>query len=173
MSRSVYKAIFLSLLLALIGSLFVSVGGNGNLASYSMWSRPEFWPRVVLIGMAVTIVLKLYWPKNGETKKERVKDTIAKLVGARIVLGIVIVTAYCFSTQYLGFAFSTMIFLGLFMWYLGQRSIKSLIAMPAVSVLLILFVFWRMLYVSLPKGVGVFLEFSNLILAIVRMGASG
>lgn len=173
MNTFIYKNIFLSICLAVIGFLFVDVGGNESLSTYSVWSRPEFWPRVVLVGMGLTVVMKFYWPKKESSSKKTVQDTINTLIKGRILFGIFIVYIYCFSTQFLGFAFSTILFLCIFMWYLGQRNIKHLIIMPAVSVLFILFVFWRMLYVSLPKGSGIFLEFSNLILSIVRMGSSG
>ncbi len=173
MNTLVYKNIFLLIYLAVIGFLFVDVGGNESLSTYSLWSRPEFWPRVILVGMGVTVVLRLYWPKKGSSSQKTVRETLSLLFSRRILLGILVVTLYCFSTQYLGFAFSTMVFLGIFMWYLGQKSVKYLILMPTVSVLFILFVFWRVLYVSLPKGSGIFLDFSNLILTIVRLGAAG
>jgi hypothetical protein len=94
------------------------------------------------------------------------------LCGSRIIIGILLVTAYCYSTQYLGFAFATMLFMGVFMLYLGQKDYRILVGMPIVSVIIILFVFWRILYVSLPKGYGIFLYFSNLILDLVRIGAN-
>ena len=159
--------------LAVAGYLFINVGGNGSLTSYAIWSRPEFWPRTVLVGLSLTVFMKLYWPQKNYTTTSSVKGFINLLFSSRIILGILIVSVYCFSTEYLGFAFATILFLFIFMQFLGQTNIKYLIIGSSVSVLLILFIFWRLLYVSLPKGFGIFLDFSNLMLTIVRLGATG
>jgi hypothetical protein len=172
MSTLIFKHIFLLIYLTITGFLFINVGGNESMTSYSIWSRPEFWPRTILIGLSLTVLMKLYLPRNKLSSKSTIKETITLLFKSRIIIGILGVSAYCYSTQYLGFAFATMAFLCIFMWYLGQKNLKSLIIIPVISVFLILFVFWRILYVSLPKGSGFFLDFSNLILTIVRTGAS-
>lgn len=159
--------------LAVSGYLFINVGGNGNLSNYAIWSRPEFWPRIVLIGVTLTLFIKFYWLQKESLSKNSLQKMANLLFCKRTILGIMIVTVYCFSTQYLGFAFATMVYLAIFMRFLGQKSLKILMIGPPISVLIILFVFWRILYVSLPKGLGIFLDFSNALLTIVRMEVGG
>ena len=107
--------------------------------------------------------------KPDEQKPE--ESLLRYLLIPKVIISVVIVGLYCYLSQYLGFALSTMVFTAGYMWFLGMRKVKLLISFPIVSTLVILLVFWRVLYIAVPKGEGIFLHFSNLVMAIVRVGA--
>ena len=172
-----WKELLWSLILAaVILYLYIEVGKETDLIAatlrgYPAMARPNFWPRVMLVGLLVTGVLKLLLTavKPGEQQSE--KGLLKYILIPKVMVSIVIVGMYCYLSQYLGFAFATMAFTAGYMWFLGMRKLKMLISFPILSTLVILLVFWRVLYIAVPKGEGIFLQFSNLFMAIVRFGA--
>lgn len=74
----------------------------------------------------------------------------------KMVLGFLGIVGYGVATTYLGFAFAT--FLVILYWLLisGQRRVLPILLTGAVATLVFLFVFLKMAYMPLPKGVGVF-----------------
>ena len=152
--------------------LYIHVGSGQMFSSYDVMSRPEFWPRVMLLGLLVTGLLKILAATPHSPTRPEKTNWRQHLLVPRALIGIFIVAAYCYITQYAGFAFATLIFIPIFMWYLGARSPKLLIFTPVISLIAVLLLFWRFLYVAVPKGYGIFLSFSNMLLSLVRIGAS-
>ncbi len=173
-----WKELFWALILVVIvTSLYIEVGREtelitATLKGYPAAARPNFWPRVMLVGLLVTGLLKLLLNfRKPEEQKPEEKSLLRHLLLPKVLISVVIVGLYCYLSQYLGFALSTMAFTAGYMWFLGMRKVKMLISFPILSTLVILLVFWRVLYIAVPKGEGIFLLFSNLVMAIVRVGA--
>ncbi|MCY3771935.1 MAG: tripartite tricarboxylate transporter TctB family protein [Gemmatimonadetes bacterium] len=74
----------------------------------------------------------------------------------KMVLGFLGIVGYGVATTYLGFAFAT--FLVILYWLVisGQRRVLPILLTGVVATLVFLFVFLKMAYMPLPKGVGVF-----------------
>jgi len=156
--------------------LYIEVGKEtdlikATLRGYPAMTRPNFWPRVMLVGLLVTGLLKLFLVARKSDDRQPTQNLRKLILVPKVMISIVIVGLYCYLSQYLGFAFSTMAFTAIYMWFLGMRRLKPLVLFPILSTLVVLLVFWRLLYVSVPKGEGIFLMFSNLIMGIVRFGA--
>lgn len=156
--------------------LYIEVGQETSLITatlkgYPATARPNFWPRVMLVGLLVTGLLKLYLNTRERADHEREKESAPRILVPKVIISVVIVGLYCYLSQYLGFAFATIVFTAGYMWFLGMRKMKMLISFPILSTLVVLLVFWRLLYIAVPKGVGIFLAFSNLLMSIVRVGA--
>ena len=138
-------------------------------------AKPSFWPRVMLIGLLFCALLKLFLAVR-ETDKQQLGKTISEaslikhIMLPKVILSVCIVTLYCYLSQYLGFAFATIVFAAVYMRFMGMKKLTVLTSVPIISTLCILLVFWRFLYVAVPKGQGVFLTFSNLIMGIIRFG---
>jgi len=155
--------------------LYIEVGKETELIAttlkgYSAMARPNFWPRVMLVGLLVTGVLKLLLNLRKPQDHEPEENLLKYLLLPKVMISVVIVGMYCYLSQYLGFVFATMAFTAGYMWFLGMRKVKMLISFPILSTLVILLVFWRVLYIAVPKGEGIFLQFSNLVMSIVRVG---
>lgn len=165
---SIRPAIFV----LIVAYLFIDVGSGDMFASYTLMSRPEFWPRVMLVGLLITGMLKFLVSSRLVHSRQTKKNLLRHLLVPKVIISIIIVAIYCYSTQYVGFALGTMIFISAYMWFLGVRKMRPLLLTPIVSTIIILLVFWRFLYVAVPKGYGVFLSFSNFVMAIVRIGTT-
>jgi putative tricarboxylic transport membrane protein len=155
--------------------LFIEVGKENEiikatLRGYSAMSRPGFWPRVMLVGLLVTGLLKLFLIPRKSDDRQAKQSLLKLLLVPKVMMSIAIVGMYCYLSQYLGFAFSTAAFTAVYMRFLGMKKWKLLVLFPICSTFVTLLIFWRLLYVSLPKGEGIFLSFSNLIMGIIRFG---
>ena len=141
---------------------------------------PDFWPGWLLnvIIVSAGIYALQSWrkrsagsdPSGVATVKERIdaKDEVEGLHEVavsgslvRLVLGFAILWAYIYSMTRIGFLPSTFVFSLVFLWFVGERRPVVLIAIPVTIVGAILGVFTRLLVVPLPRGTGVFLEFST------------
>jgi hypothetical protein len=156
--------------------LYIEVGKEtelitATLKGYPAMARPNFWPRLMLVGLLVTYILKMLLNLRKPEDHKPKENLLKYLLLPKVMISVVIVGMYCYLSQYLGFAFATMAFTAGYMWFLGMRKVKMLISFPILSTLVTLLVFWRVLYIAVPKGEGIFLQFSNLVMAIVRAGA--
>ena len=163
------------ILLMIVLYLYIDVGKETDLIAatlkgYPAMARPNFWPRVMLVGLLVTSVLKLLLAARKPEDREAGKGLLAHLLVPKVLISVVIVGTYCYLSRYLGFSFATMVFTAGYMWFLGMKKVKTLVIFPILSTLVILLVFWRVLYIAVPKGEGIFLQFSNLVMSIVRVG---
>ena len=160
--------------------LFIEVGSESTfiaftIKDYPTMAKPSFWPRIMLIGLLVSTLLKLFLAVR-ETDKPQLGKTISEtslikhILLPKVLISVFIVTLYCYLSQYLGFAFVTMVFAAVYMRFMGMKRLTVLTSVPIISTLCILLVFWRFLYVAVPKGQGIFLTFSNLIMGIIRFG---
>jgi len=156
--------------------LYIEAGKESELISatiegYSAMARPSFWPRVMLVGLLVTSLLKLLLNAKKTSEQVLKQSILAYILVPKAIISIIIIGIYCISSQYLGFPFTTIIFTAVYMWFLGLRKIKIIISFPILITLFVLLFFWRILYIGLPKGEGVFLVFSNFIMSLVRIGS--
>ena len=141
---------------------------------------PDFWPGWLLnvIIVSAGFYALQSWRKRSAgsdpsgiaTVKERIdaKDEVEGLHEVavsgslvRLVLGFAILWAYIYSMTRVGFLPSTFVFSLVFLWFVGERRPVVLVAIPVTIVGAILGVFTRLLVVPLPRGTGVFLEFST------------
>lgn len=164
------------ILVFVVTYLYIEVGNETDLITatlkgYPAMARPNFWPRVMLVGLLVTGVLRLLLNLRKPEENKSEENLLTYLLLPKVMISVAMVGMYCYLSQYLGFALATMAFTAGYMWFLGMRKVKLLISFPILSTLVILLVFWRLLYIAVPKGEGIFLHFSNLVMAIVRVGA--
>lgn len=153
--------------------LYIDVGKETALVGkmlegYPTMARPAFWPQFMIVGLLVTSLLHIFFQARKKDGTE-LKKTI-RVFSAKVSISIVIVALYTYLSQYLGFPFSSILFILIYMWYLGERSVKRLIYFPILSVLVLLLFFWRVMYMGLPKGVWIFSTFSNFVMSIIRFG---
>lgn len=168
-------AVFASILAGVVVYLFIEVGTESEFVAFTLqdsppMAKPNFWPRVMLVGLLTTSLLKLFLTaRKSDDQPSKISLTQFIFV-PKVMISVCIITLYCYLSQYLGFAFATIVFTAVYMGFMGMTKLKFLIAIPIISTLSILLVFWRFLYVAVPKGEGIFLKFSNLIMDIIRFG---
>ena len=102
-------------------------------------------------------------PTSGEIMGEDVVAIVAS-EGAEVgehdnkkmVLGFLGVFGYGVATTYIGFAFSTFLIIIYWLVISGRRRPLPILLTSVCATLVILYVFLRLAYMPLPKGVGVF-----------------
>lgn len=128
---------------------------------------PRFWPRLCLAAMLVLTALDAtmaFWASRRPSSAvdeaaalasapEKRPESMALLFG-----GLLLVTAYAVATVVVGFALATMTFLVAFSYLGGYRHMPSLLAVAFGTTLALLYIFVYLVYVSLPLGLGPFLE---------------
>jgi putative tricarboxylic transport membrane protein len=133
---------------------FASLGRPGQLG-------PDFWPRAVLILLlvvcAIQIGRRLLESPGADAEGERDWRLLAGGIGLTIL--------YVPGIAYLGFFLATALFLAAFMWVGRFRRPKIVAAASVLGSLTFVFVFMKVVYVSLPLGVGPFRTLSAWIMA--------
>lgn len=127
---------------------------------------PDFWPRVILIGLMGGCLLKALEVSRSKTTTASPAQPlrVPKLTG-----GIALVLAYPALTPLLGFPLTTFLFLLAYMWLAGTRRPVPLVAISALGTVALLYLFVKVVYLPLPKGAGLLDDFTILLYRLLRI----
>ena len=129
-----------------------------------------FWP---LLSLGVSTILSLIWLINNLRQYAREKGKTAEeppepeaIVEAwrrrrKIALCSVCLLAYIIITPWIGFILSTILFILAFVLALEEKRKSVLIISPLMITAVIIIIFAKFITIPLPKGVGMFAEFSR------------
>ena len=129
---------------------------------------PDFWPRLVLVGLMWACALKIL-----EVARERTGQTesagprplnVSKLAG-----GIALVLGYTVLAPLLGFPVTTALFLLVFMRLAGTRRPATLVPTAVLGTMVLLYVFVKFVYLPLPKGAGIMEDFTVSLYRLLRI----
>ena len=127
---------------------------------------PGFWPRLVLIGLAVACLLKLREERRAGADVTARAETVPPRVSAsRLVLGLACIFAYVIAGPLLGFALATAAFIVAFMVVAGARGAPGIAATALLGTVILLYTFIKLVYLPFPKGAG---PFEPITLALYR-----
>jgi putative tricarboxylic transport membrane protein len=129
-----------------------------------------FWP---LLSLGVSTILSLIWlitnfrkysREQQETKAIPELENAAEAWSRRKKVGSSLVCLLCYIVimPWIGFILSTVLFVLAFVLALDERRKSVLIISPPLITAVIIIVFAKFITMPLPKGVGVFAEFSRL-----------
>jgi hypothetical protein len=152
-----------SLLLFVVAlALLLALNAQTHFRSAPEELGPRFWPRLCLAAMLVLTALDAalaFWPSRrpsvgiDKAAPARAPESLALLFA-----GLLLVVAYAIATVVAGFPLATMGFLVAFSYLGGYRHMPSLLAIAFGTTLALLYIFVYLVYVSLPLGLGPFLE---------------
>ena len=129
-----------------------------------------FWP---LLSLGVTTILSLIWLLANLRQYSREKGNTAEepptpeaIVEAwrrrrKIALCSVCLLAYIILTPWIGFILSTILFILTFVLALEEKRKLVLIISPLMITTVIIVIFAKFITIPLPRGVGMFAEFSR------------
>jgi len=121
---------------------------------------PGFWPRLVLIGLALACVLKLVTDRRGAPEAGPaaggIDGTVPAVSVARLGSTIASILAYVLAAPLLGFPLATVGFIVLFMLLAGARRAPGIAATAVVGTVVLLYSFVKLVYLPFPKGAGAF-----------------
>ena len=129
---------------------------------------PDFWPRLVLVGLMGACALKVLEVARGravETAPARPRPlSVAMLAG-----GIALVLGYTVAAPLLGFPVTTVLFLLAFMRLAGTRRPITLVPIAVLGTVVLLYVFVKFVYLPLPKGAGAMEDFTIFLYRLLRI----
>ena len=139
---------------------------------------PDIWPRAVLVLLmivcGVEIVRRTLFVRGVRDTPRAVPagDSEADAAGTErfpwcLAGGIALTIAYVLALDWLGFFVATALYLGLFMLIGRYRRARVIAAASIVGSLAFVFVFMKIVYVSLPLGRGPFKALSVWVLAML------
>lgn len=148
---------------------FAAFGRPGQLG-------PDVWPRAVLVVLMIVcglaIVRRTLFAAAGSApgpvaESDGEPDATAQRFPWCLAGGIALTIVYVLALDWLGFFVSTVLYLALFMLVGRYRRVRVIAAASIVGSLAFVFVFMKIVYVSLPLGRGPFKALSVWILAML------
>lgn len=123
---------------------------------------PSYWPKfllILLMGLSVLVAVDAFRQRK---KEEEVKEEIQPLHKGKFLMAIGFIVAYFILLNVFGFILLTPFFLVAFMYLLGERKKAWMVIISVGITLVVIYVFTKAMYVPLPRGKGIFLNFSHL-----------
>lgn len=137
---------------------------------------PGFWPKALLgLTMAVCLyeVIKTTCFRKAKPlapsseKKAEIVSATKKSYPGLLVIGVAMTVAYVFLVSVLGFALCTFLYFAAFMFVGRYRNIWAILGNSVIGTLALVFIFMKVVYVSLPLGKGVFSSFSLFVMGML------
>ena len=149
---------------------FAALGRPGQLG-------PDFWPRAVLVLLMLVCAFEVarLALAGGAARAaaakpaQRAEEEEAPRYPWLLVAGIVLTILYVPGMELLGFFVATALYLAGFMLVGRYRRPGVIAASSVLGSLAFVFVFMKIVYVSLPLGVGPFLRVSTWLMAMLRI----
>jgi hypothetical protein len=129
-----------------------------RISGVSGWRTPGALPTLaalvmLLSGIKIAINTRRMPPPEVEPGRTLARDFLHQITPASIVLFTILIVAYMFALEPLGFVASSFLFLVLAMFALGERRIVRTLAVSAISLACIYVVFQTAFSVVLPEGI--------------------
>jgi putative tricarboxylic transport membrane protein len=125
---------------------------------------PAYWPKFLLIClMALSFLVAVdAFRERKKGNSEKAETSKADGGKVRFFFAIGFIVLYFILIQIFGFIILTPLFLIAFMYLLGERKKIWLFGVSIGITIVIVFAFTKAMYVPLPRGQWIFLEFSHL-----------
>ncbi|MBC8441063.1 MAG: tripartite tricarboxylate transporter TctB family protein [Deltaproteobacteria bacterium] len=145
--------------------LFFETQTFANIDVYGGKLGSDFWPRLILVSMMALSAGLAY-----NTIKDVLKGKIPEAnnikfssANIRFIAAVALIATYLGLLPVIGFLVLTPVMMIAFMYLLGERSKAWIFSIPFVLTLGIVLVFTKLMYVPLPRGMGIFLKISHLL----------
>lgn len=129
---------------------------------------PDFWPRLVLVGLMGSCVLKGLEVARGRAAKAE-RTPVLPLSLPKLVGGMALVLGYPALAPLLGFPLTNFLFLLAFMRLAGTRRPVTLFVIAALGTVALLYLFVKVVYLPLPKGTGVVEDFTVFLYRLLKI----
>lgn len=170
-AQRVWMALPYVILLA-VAAWFYRLAGEIVFTHRGSTLGPDFWPRIALAGIMIICVIQaariLFFGRVDEKAGVIDLDDPDEEPRSNLLLaaGVVLTVAYGVALVTLGFLISTFFFMLLFT-YLGRyRSHLAIWLSSAIGTVVLVLLFQKVVYVSLPRGVAPFDRVTDLLLGL-------
>lgn len=140
-------------------TLFFYLRGQ-PLPEYGQEISPNVWPStlafgLMILGALVAIQYAVRLVKNGTGQEKAIDPSTRK--NTLIMLAVILITiAYIISLKILGYILATYLYLLVSFYLLGVKEKPKLFFLPLLMVFLYTVSFVMILYIPLPRGMGIF-----------------
>jgi len=131
-----------------------------------------FWPKAILILLMFSCgfkVLESYWAIGKGVAEVGVEAPSPEVNTPKLMAMILMALGVVFFLEPLGFALSNFLFLLLFMRIAGVKKKLSLILIPILGTVLLLYIFVKVVYLPLPKGQWMFTDFTIFLYRVLHI----
>lgn len=132
---------------------------------------PDFWPKAVLVLAIAAAVYQIVciaaacWREQPAFREPAAKPE--RSYTGRLLLGMGITVAYVLLLNVIGFILCTALYLAAFM-YIGRYRRHAMIAVNSLAgTLVLVLIFMKLVYISLPMGSGAFATFNYALLDLL------
>lgn len=118
-----------------------------------------FWPRVILILLMVSCGIKgleILSEKKGKERADEAASALPPMHVPKLIALMAMVIGVVLAMDKIGFLLSNFFFLLFFLFLTGLRRKLSLLMISAGGTLVLLYLFVKVVYLPLPKGMGFF-----------------
>lgn len=147
-------------LIILFASIYLFiVTGNFKQGSAIESFGAAFWPRLLLELLIILSVCQLivFLKQLKDKESKQSSPLMGEKVMARTAL---IIAGYIFTISYIGFILASLLFVPIFLLNLGIRKVVPLIGTPVILTGFVYLLFIKVMYIPLPRGIGIFRLFS-------------
>jgi putative tricarboxylic transport membrane protein len=176
-----------TVLLLIAGSLYYAATLIDTSGAGGTRIGPDFWPKVIIGAMAALCIYEIgkrlisgnardvagltAGLDSAPLEIEGAPGTAPATTDAppdhrRLAAGVALIAAFVFSVAYVGFFVGTALFLALFTWIGGYRRALPVVLVSVIGAFVLLVIFMRIAYISLPLGAGPFQQLSVLLLRL-------
>lgn len=124
---------------------------------------PQFWPQMLMVLLMCTAA-GIFLTKLRSPVPSGRDGTVEEASWGLLTLGGALVVGYVVLSVLTGFLVSTSLFMMAFLYAAGYRR-WTVVPLSLVAAFLMVLLFVRVVYVSLPTGIGIFDEFTTVIYA--------
>jgi hypothetical protein len=155
------KRIIPYVIILLVSWYFYYLAGQFRFSAKPNHLGPDFWPKLLLgLTMAACLyeIIKTAFflriaPAKAAAEEQAAKAaTKKKTYPLLLVIGIAMTVAYVYFVTTLGFIICTFLYFALFMIVGRYRKIWAILANSVVGTLVLVVIFMKIVYVSLPLG---------------------
>jgi len=126
---------------------------------------PGYWPRLILVGIiiltVILLIIKIYKDKVIRGKALKLKVEKRSVATGRLVLLVLLCFIYANIINYIGYLIGTVIFAVLALFCMGVRKPFILFFYSLGITTVVYLIFTKILYMMLPRGIGIFYKFSQ------------
>jgi putative tricarboxylic transport membrane protein len=176
MATEKLKKIIPYIIILLVSLYFYYLAGQFRFSAKPGNLGPDFWPKLLLgLTMAACVYemvktaffLKIAPPKEEAARQPAKEESKKKSYPGLLVIGIAMTVAYVYFVSTLGFILSTFLYFGFFMIVGRYRKIWAILANSVIGTLVLVLIFMKIVYVSLPLGRGPFESVSLFVLKLM------
>jgi hypothetical protein len=175
MAAEKLKKIVPYVIILLVSLYFYYLAGHFRFSARSGNLGPDFWPKLLLgLTMAAcfyeiiktAFFLRIAPPKKTAEEQTAKAESKKKTYPGLLIIGIAMTVAYAYFVVILGFIICTFLYFALFMIVGRYRKIWAILANSVIGTLVLVVIFMKVAYVSLPLGQE---PFSGVTFFVLRM----